>query len=94
MKYIKVKSAVFSLFSPPAYYSNEVTVQVVILTSTRLSRMTDRADGKISETKHNLKIRGLYEHEEVEQRYRGRSSCIHLFHCSLIENSAATLGIN
>lgn len=56
MKYIKVKSAVFSPV-PPAYYSNEVTVQVVILTSTCLSKMTDSAGRKISGTKHNLKIR-------------------------------------
>lgn len=43
MKYIKVKSGVFSPFFL-AYYSNEVTMQMVVLTSTHLSGVTDSAD--------------------------------------------------
>lgn len=44
MKYIKVKSGVFKVFFLLAYYSNEVTMQMVHLTSTHLSRVTDSTD--------------------------------------------------
>lgn len=43
MKYIKFKSGVFRPFFL-AYYSKEVTMEMVVLTSTHRSGMTDSVD--------------------------------------------------